>query len=254
MRNTGRIIVLNYHLLSHYAHARSENGQFNVSSAVFLRQLSAIKEKHVPVVSLDALISGNLAEQFGLILTFDDGYRSDFHIAYPALRELNFTAAFFPVVNDIGKNGFVTRNQLSEIADNNFTIGSHGLSHSLLTRLPRTEQRHELQCSKAIIEQTVGKTVSHFALPYGWYNKAIVQLAKEAGYKALMTTTLKVNVPDRQPFVVHRWNIRHNTSQQRFGRMLETHGYISPLARCAIAFKQYVKAILGRPNLFRVNF
>ena len=98
MRNTGRIIVLNYHLLSDYAHARSGNQQFNVSASVFFRQISAIKEEHIPVVSLDALINGKFAEQFGLILTFDDGYSSDFDIAYPALMELNLPAAFCPLL------------------------------------------------------------------------------------------------------------------------------------------------------------
>jgi len=254
MRNTGKIIVLNYHLLSDYAHTTSGNQQFNVSSTVFLKQISAIKAKHIPVVSLDALINGTFAEDFGLILTFDDGYCSDFHIAYPALRELNLVAAFFPIVNRIGKDGFVSWQQLSELANNNFTIGSHGLSHSLLTKLSRSDQQDELACSKAIIEQGIAKSVTHFAAPYGWYSKAIVALAKETGYKALMTTTLKVNVPDRKPFLVHRWNIRRNTSFERFGKMLGSNGYISPLTTCAIACKQYVKAVLGRFSLCRVVY
>ena len=213
--------------------------------------MSAIKEKHIPVVSLDALINGKFAEQFGLILTFDDGYSSDFYIAYPALKKLNLAAAFFPVVNNIGKGGFVTWQQLSEIASNDFTIGSHGLSHSLLRTLSRSEQEHELACSKAIIEQAIGKGVTHFASPYGWYSNAIVALAKETGYKALMTTTLKVNVPDRKPFLVHRWNIRRKTSFERFERMLASNGYIPPLTSYTVAFKQCVKAILGGPDLFR---
>jgi peptidoglycan/xylan/chitin deacetylase (PgdA/CDA1 family) len=248
MGHTGRIIALNYHRLSDEAHHESVDQRFNVRAFVFVQQMHLIREMHIPVVSLDDLISGKFAAKFGVTLTFDDGNLSDFDMAHPALKELNFTAAFFPVVNSIGKGGFVTWRQLSEIANDSFTVGSHGLSHSLLTKLPRTEQRHELGCSKAIIEQGIAKGVTHFASPYGWYNNALVLLAKEAGYKALMTTTLKVNVPDRKPFLVHRWNIRRNTSFARFKRMLERNGYISPLTTCAIAFKQYVKAILGRPS------
>jgi peptidoglycan/xylan/chitin deacetylase (PgdA/CDA1 family) len=250
MGHTARIIALNYHRLSDEAHHESLDQRFNVKSFLFVKQMHLIREMHIPVASLDDLIGGKFASKFGVTLTFDDGNLSDFEIAYPALKELNFTAAFFPVVNTIGNTGCVTWRQLREIASDNFTVGSHGLSHSALTKLPRSEQRHELQCSKAIIEQTLRKAVRHFALPYGWYNEAIVQLAREAGYKSLMTTALKANIPDAKPFLVHRANIRRNTSFERFGKMLASNGYISPLTTYAIACRQYVKAVLGCLNLF----
>jgi peptidoglycan/xylan/chitin deacetylase (PgdA/CDA1 family) len=253
MHSSGKILVLNYHLLSD--DARGANGLFSVSLATFCRQMNAIKERDIPVVSLDALINGTFAGNFGLILTFDDGNLSDFHIAYPALKELNLTATFFPVVNNIGKGGCVTWQQLREIARGDFTIGSHGLSHLSLMKLSKRERQHELGWSKQILEQGVGRRVTHFAAPYGLYNKAIVALARNVGYKALMTTSLHVNEPDKRPFVVHRWNVRRRTSLEAFRRMLEGNGSISPVISLAFACKRYVKAILGRlgawPRVFR---
>jgi peptidoglycan/xylan/chitin deacetylase (PgdA/CDA1 family) len=243
--NSCKILVLNYHLLSDYA--GDANGPFCVSSAAFVKQLNAIKEKKIPVVSLAALINGTFAGHFGVILTFDDGNVSDFHIAYPALQEHNLTASFFPVVNNIGNGGYVAWQQLREIARNDdFTIGSHGLSHISLITLSKHEQQHELECSKALIEWRIGRGVKYFAAPYGLYSKAMVKLTREVGYKALMTTTPKVNVSVTRPFLVHRWNIRRRTSLEAFKRMLEGNGSISPVISLAFACKRYVKAILGR--------
>src|SRR5262245_22182946 len=83
--NSGKIIVINYHLLSDYAGGAID--PFCVSSAAFVKQLNVIKEKEIPVVCLAALINGTFAGDFGVILTFDDGNVSDFHIAVPALQE-----------------------------------------------------------------------------------------------------------------------------------------------------------------------
>jgi peptidoglycan/xylan/chitin deacetylase (PgdA/CDA1 family) len=244
MGNTRRIIVLNYHRLGDHTNYKSIDQQFSVKSGVFLEQMGLIKGMNIPVVSLDDLINGNFARQFGITLTFDDGHLAHFQIAYHALKHLNFSAAFFPVVNNISKPGCVTWKQLSEIADNNFTIGSHGLSHALLTRLPRTEQQHELEYSKSIIEERIGKPVAHFALPYGCYNRTIVQLAKEVGYKSVMTTIRRLNRPDKKPFVVHRWNIKQNTSLASFGKMLINDPYMSPLNVLAIALKECAETLL----------
>jgi peptidoglycan/xylan/chitin deacetylase (PgdA/CDA1 family) len=244
--NSCKLIVLNYHLLSDYA--GGANGPFCVSSAAFVKQLKVIKEKELPVVCLAALINGTFAGDFGVILTFDDGNVSDFHIAFPALQERNLTATFFPVVNNIGTSGYVAWQQLREIArHDDFTIGSHGLSHRSLITLSKHEQQHELECSKALIEQRIGRGVSYFAAPYGLYSKAIVELTREVGYKALMTTTPKVNVSVRRPFVVHRWNIRRRTSLEAFKRMLEGNGSMSPVIGLAFACKRYVQALLGWP-------
>jgi peptidoglycan/xylan/chitin deacetylase (PgdA/CDA1 family) len=239
MHNAAKIIVLNYHLLSD--HAGSVSGLFDVSLKAFRSQINVLLERGIPVVSLDALINGTFAGKCGVVLTFDDGNVSDFDSAYPALKELNLTATFFPVVNNIDKAGYVTWQQLSEIASGNFTIGSHGLSHCLLTKLSTSERQHELGWSKTIIEQVIGKRVTYFASPYGWYSKAIVALAKDAGYRALMTTTLKVNFPDTKPFLVHRWNIRQNTSLNTFKQMLNSNGCISAVISWASACRQYVK-------------
>jgi peptidoglycan/xylan/chitin deacetylase (PgdA/CDA1 family) len=243
MHDRGRIIVLNYHRLSHYD--TGVHGRFAVDLGTFCWQLNAIKERDIPVVSLDALIRGTFAGRFGIILTFDDGNSSDFQIAYPELTERNMTATFFPVVSNIGKGACVTWQQLSEMAKGDFAIGSHGLSHSSLLKLSAREREHELRGSKTIIEQAIGRRVVHFAAPYGLYSSAIIELARDVGYIALMTTTLRVNIVDRRPFIIHRWNMTPRTSPKAFRRILDSGGYISPVISYVSTCKQYLNAILG---------
>ena len=48
-----------------------------------------------------------------------------------------------------------------------FEIGSHGVSHKLLSRLNKLEQKKELLNSKLFLEDLLKKKVESFCYPYG---------------------------------------------------------------------------------------
>ncbi len=250
-----KIIVLNYHLISDSAIKNSNklNSPFTVKLSAFSRQMNLIKKLNVPVISLDQLTKCNSNGKFAVVITFDDGNLSDFKIAFPLLKDLNFTASFFPVVNKIGTDGKISWNQLAEISDENFSVGSHGLSHCLMTTLTGDQQQYELRLSKALIEERINKTVTHFSLPYGMYNKSILKLAEKAGYKTVLTTNFKINYPHENPLVIHRWNIKQNTPFDKFEKFLITRGYISPLKAFKVYTIEFTKKVFERPISIYIN-
>ena len=66
-----------------------------------------------------------------------------------------------------------------------FEIGSHGVSHTLLSRLSENEQRKELYDSKTFLESSIGKSIKSFCYPYGGkksYNSITLKLLKELNY------------------------------------------------------------------------
>jgi peptidoglycan/xylan/chitin deacetylase (PgdA/CDA1 family) len=239
VRNSGQILALNYHSLSDEARCKGADRPFSVTSTAFLKQIDLICELQIPVVTLLDLVDGTFAKHFGVMLTFDDGHLSDFHLAYSALKERSLAAAFFPVANRVGRRGFVSWEHLSEIAHNGFIIGSHGLSHSLLTKLPTHLQWQELHSSKAIIEQRICRPVTHFSAPHGLYNSSVIQLAKAAGYRSMMTTSRKLNSSPRRPFLVHRWNIREDTSLTSLRTLFKDEGHVSPFKAVATRLREF---------------
>jgi peptidoglycan/xylan/chitin deacetylase (PgdA/CDA1 family) len=77
----------------------------------------------------------------------------------------------------------MTWEMIEEMHRNGFTIGSHTLSHALLTgeTLPRI--KYELLFSKEAIESRLGATVKHFAYPDGRFNSTVVKAVAAAGYR-----------------------------------------------------------------------
>jgi peptidoglycan/xylan/chitin deacetylase (PgdA/CDA1 family) len=125
-------------------------------------------------------------------ITMDDGYRSTYKVAYPILKKYGFTATMFIYTEFVGASRLaVTWEQLREMKADGFTIGSHTVSHSDLTK-PRADEsedafiervRWELGDSKKIIDKKLGQDTFVLAYPFGYYDRRAVNLADEAGYR-----------------------------------------------------------------------
>jgi len=133
-------------------------------------------------------------QEKSVLFTFDDAYTCVFDNAFPLLQENGFVGAIFIVTKYIGKTndwdlnfGFkfshVGKNQIIELYQNGWIIGSHTHSHPDLIRLPSEKLREQLSVSKKILEDIIGDEVFAIAYPYGRYNRKVLEAAAEAGYK-----------------------------------------------------------------------
>ena len=71
------------------------------------------------------------------------------------------------------------------------TLGAHSLSHSSLAQLPAEAARTEMRCSRARIEQEIGRPCRHFAYPYGDRSSAGLRefgFAEDLGFASAVTT------------------------------------------------------------------
>ena len=95
---------------------------------------------------------------------------------------------WFPGMNysfaDMVNKMSLTVAQIKELSDSGLCcIGSHTVTHPRLDKLTPEEQRYEISTSKHKLEAVIGKSVEHFAFPYGYYNTATVPIVAECGYK-----------------------------------------------------------------------
>jgi peptidoglycan/xylan/chitin deacetylase (PgdA/CDA1 family) len=72
--------------------------------------------------------------------------------------------------------------ELAELADAGWEIGSHTCSHPRLTRLGDDELRRELEASRAEIERRLQRPCPSLAYPYGDVDARVVAAAAAAGY------------------------------------------------------------------------
>jgi peptidoglycan/xylan/chitin deacetylase (PgdA/CDA1 family) len=163
-------------------------------------------KSNVAVVPLDDLVAGEWpTSKSGIVcsITFDDGYASVHHHAFPVLAELNIPATVYLVAGAIHSDAPQTSNnfnglypdekmllwgEVRELQANGIYMGSHMLRHLDLTSLNATAADKELQHSKQIIEEHIGAECSSFCFPWGKHNATAVAAVRRAGYKDSVVT------------------------------------------------------------------
>lgn len=166
---------------------------YNVEPIPFERQLKYLRDNGYTSISLDYL-SLVLDKKRDLpvnpvIITFDDGWGSQYKYAFPLLKKYNFTATFFIFTNGIDKENFLTSEQIKEMIDAGMTIGAHTVSHGYLFKETDEDKiKKEIIESKKFLEDKFGISVTDFAYPFGHYNDDILKIIKESGFNTARTT------------------------------------------------------------------
>lgn len=125
------------------------------------------------------------------IITFDDGYLSNYTYALPLLKEYGYTAAIFTVTGTVGVSDVAFPHfnwpQAKEMSQSGVVeIYSHTNSHADLSTLSTAQLILELRRSKILIESKLGTKCDVFAAPFGKFTPEVVDIASAAGYKLMM--------------------------------------------------------------------
>lgn len=98
--------------------------------------------------------------------------------------------------------------QVREMKSAGHGVGSHSLSHRVLSTLERAAQAHEIRESKRELEAIIGSKISSFAYPVGGrahYNADSVELTRQAGYSCAFTFNTGIaKIPVADPFQIPR--------------------------------------------------
>lgn len=122
-----------------------------------------------------------VAERPDVHLTFDDGNSSDVEIALPRLVERGLVAEFFPLAGELGGRGRVDRDGVRALAAAGMTIGSHGWAHRDWRRLDERQLKRELAEAPRLLADAVDKPVERVALPFGFYDRRVLDALRRAG-------------------------------------------------------------------------
>jgi peptidoglycan/xylan/chitin deacetylase (PgdA/CDA1 family) len=186
--------ILVYHSMSPHGPNQSPlQKYYDVAPESFIQQMQYLKDSDYVVISLDFLASA-LEQNISLppksvVLTFDDGWRSQYSYAFPVLKKYGFTATFFIYTDAINNGAFLTWDQVRFMSNSGMTIGGHTESHPYLPGIHNTAQlRKEIVGGKRIIEDQIHQMIYLFAYPFGQYNDNIINIVKEAGYTAARST------------------------------------------------------------------
>ncbi|MEQ8802554.1 MAG: polysaccharide deacetylase family protein [Haliea sp.] len=103
----------------------------------------------------------------------------------------------------------LTHEGLRELRRRGVEVGGHTVSHAILASLDEDEARSEITRGKADLEAILGEPVSYFAYPNGRrdqdYRRVDVNLVRDAGFLAAVTTNWGVSSPPTPRFELPRF-------------------------------------------------
>ena len=115
-------------------------------------------------------------------LTFDDGSASQLAAA-GLMNELSMPGTFYVNSGNVGKNGYATRTELTQLAADGHEIGGHTLNHLNLPGLPPAEAKRQICLDRANLTEW-GFSVRSFAYPFAEASTAIGDLVRNCGYNS----------------------------------------------------------------------
>jgi peptidoglycan/xylan/chitin deacetylase (PgdA/CDA1 family) len=175
-----------------------------------------------------------------VVITFDDGELNNFQYALPVLKDFGWKAYFFIIVNRIGQQGYMGWDHLKQMLKAGMVIGSHGLSHAILTRLSDTDMEEELRVSKNNLETNLGTTIDTISIPRGFCNDKIIKTAYRLGFKTVFISVSEGKMPAG---CFSRTAVKSDWSLKRFGMAI--NGRTPALECLGDLTKRMSKKILG---------
>lgn len=186
----------------------------------FERQLQFYQRLYSPVCldELAGFFRGEwLHKKPGLIISFDDGYRSNYEVAKPLLEKYGFTGWFFVAsglvrTEDGQHTSYMNWDEVRELASSH-VVGCHTHTHKRLSPdVPADVMQKEIVDSKKLMEQKlgIGKPIDSFCWVGGEeenYSAEAAQLIRHGGYRYSFMTNCAPLTPKTDPLQIQRTNI-----------------------------------------------
>lgn len=129
-----------------------------------------------------------------VVLTFDDAFGDFAQHAFPRLMAANFVATLFVPSAYVGatsrwliregeeRRPVMSWTEIQSVAEAGIEVGAHSHTHPELDRLSKARLRAELERSKAVLEDGLGREMAAVAYPFGYHSRRVRRAARAAGY------------------------------------------------------------------------
>lgn len=216
-----KFACLTYHVIGDGA------SQYILGEKQLRAQLALLKAEEYVVEGFEQL-EARLRSNQGVppnyvVLSVDDGHESSMRAA-DIFEAQGGRATFFLTRNrSLKKLHFICAQEIRELRERGFSLGTHGTTHRKLTYMSEQTCTQELTGSKRWLEDVIGEEIRYTAAPGGFINTQVFQIASECGYTLIGTCREWMNSPATMtlPGKVNRVNVRQHFSLRTFRRAVE---------------------------------
>ena len=181
--------VWELHRVTQEQSENKEQQDFEITPERFEKLIVQYKSKDWHFISVNELadrINNKQIKGKFVVITFDDGYEDNYQNALPILEKHNIPFCIFITKNYI-EQGYppykmLSEKQIKELSLHPLcTIGSHTISHPMLSKLTEQQQEDEITGCKQWLENLLNKKIDIFAFPFGSYNKSTLLILQKSG-------------------------------------------------------------------------
>jgi peptidoglycan/xylan/chitin deacetylase (PgdA/CDA1 family) len=151
-----------------------------------------------PAQVLAFITDGKPLPERPVMITVDDGWRSNIDIMLPILERYRFGCTIFVTTGPEawifkkfqGLDRGLTPEEVRALQRRGVSIGSHTVTHSALIEMSEEEIRREFIDSKRTLEEWTSAPCDFLSIPGNFYNRRIARIARECGYEAVFTANV----------------------------------------------------------------
>jgi peptidoglycan/xylan/chitin deacetylase (PgdA/CDA1 family) len=213
--------ILAYRVINSIPPGSSADPRLYVPAAEFSAQMQALKEAGWHSVTLNQLEAywtkgTSLGTSKPIVITFDDGYASQYTNALPVLKGLGWVGVENLRVNGLPPSeGGLTDAQVRGLIAAGWEVDTEGVSQADLTALSPTQVQTEVASARQTVQSTYNVPVNWFSYPSGDYDPAVVSAVRAAGFTGATTVVQGWASPQRDRFRLPRLQVLGGTSPSK---------------------------------------
>ncbi|HMK44511.1 MAG TPA: polysaccharide deacetylase family protein [Dissulfurispiraceae bacterium] len=212
-----KIPVLLYHDISGH-----NMDAYCILASDFAAQMEWLYEHGVRAVSLRDIEAGTVPDR-SIVITFDDGYASFLEYAYPLFQMYGFKAtvniigryvgAYLPF-RDNDNRPMLSWDEYRYLSTGGLidfgchTQDLHVFQHRGAAGVPDEVVQNDLRTFQRIMKQELGKPSDILAWPYGSYTERTVAIAREEGFRYLLTSNPGFMILEESRTEIPRLNVQ----------------------------------------------
>jgi peptidoglycan/xylan/chitin deacetylase (PgdA/CDA1 family) len=189
-----------------------------VPASEFAAQMQALKAAGWHAVTMDQLRAYwtrgvPLGPGKPIVLTFDNGYASQYTNALPILRRLGWVGDENIQLTGLPPSeGGLTANDVRSLLAAGWELDTQGMSHADLIALDAVQLHFQIDDARRILRRRYHVPVNWFCYPSGHYDVTVAEAVAAAGYVGSTTVVPGWATPSDNPFVLPRLRVLRGTT------------------------------------------
>ncbi len=216
-RRPERAPILEYHVIA-AAPAGAPYPLLYVPVSEFAAQMKAIAAAGYHAVTLDQLWNnwhhgGRLPCGKPIVVSFDNGYYSQYLAAFPVLAQLGWAGVENLQLTGLPPaQGGLSRRQIRLLIKGGWELDTQGYDHVDLVGLSASQLRFQTATTRRAIQRRYGVAVNWFCYPSGTYDPTVIDALRAAGFRGSTTEVNGWAGPNDNPYALPRLEVQPTLS------------------------------------------